>query len=945
MSGRQSSNEQLSMNDRSLPVDAREKNEEHQEQRYERSASNPEKRFSVTSRRESTSTSSGARQSNTSTTEAYRGRSKTTPSQILEVESTVDNPPQPSTIGSTGFNFLQSIKDLTQKELYRANPLGLLGKEVISATGTTRCPEPIPPNEDERPANRVSEDGDAITPTSSSVSSNKLSPITENEPQHIHFPLNEEEKVNMQRRRSTIVSTSEVVLPPCPAEFVENTDNNIEQPHLFSQLSPTTMVADFIPDKMTINVFEVFIYAWGVFAFFFDMVTDLVLAQAYYTEGAYWLFILTLMCVIVPNLTLSVFSLVWYIDGSQLKSSRNEKQTEAQYHTSMYETNLSNDPAEKDQRRVSKASESVPLNEKPAGINKLDVYTSDSEYQSQKLDKDTQQELSNGKDMQFSVATANVLTWIIRIIILVLQLDLCLKYIRGLYYTWKGFQKRHNPKWARFYLTKQILIDADIALLRVFDCFMDSGSQVTLQLYIMLRLGSTSMKFDNLFLKQCLSIVSSLGSLAYALSGYSRCWRHMQLTHSPQGWPKGKPAPQLVSWWSTIIQWVWYLFLITPRVLALAMFAATFRSWFWIIIFAHWCGMLFWVLRFRTIFCISDQTKYNPREAIFEKCYNLVCSYIFIFCYMNLRKGDTRAHYIGFYTIYYIENIAFSIIYAIHSAETNLVLKYSLVLFVCCGFWVAVSFQFCYYRFLHPSTHVRLSTKRNISAFVHTRTKRRSDQLNKSKSCEDIIAHAEHPNPTENNELIETTSLHFDNSIDERWHNRFSKENRQKLIFQQQVIDEKVKMTRAQKQLKDAAKRQRRSTQNFFTRLSSPFKRSPILSTTPVIHSSDSTTNPPSVSTTRSHQPDAVNQPSGSHTPDKQKIPYQQSSHIYDIDEDIPLPVDDQTITSVNTNNAISEGGNEMILTAAKLVSDTITPLSSSAVNNNTTLSLPTMTD
>ncbi len=68
------------------------------------------------------------------------------------------------------------------------------------------------------------------------------------------------------------------------------------------------------------------------------------------------------------------------------------------------------------------------------------------------------------------------------------------RYIRGLYYTWKGFQKRHNPKWARFYLTKQILIDADIALLRVFDCFMDSGSQVVLQLYIMLRLGSTSMK-------------------------------------------------------------------------------------------------------------------------------------------------------------------------------------------------------------------------------------------------------------------------------------------------------------------------------------------------------------------------------------------------------------------------------------------------------------------
>ena len=42
----------------------------------------------------------------------------------------------------------------------------------------------------------------------------------------------------------------------------------------------------------------------------------------------------------------------------------------------------------------------------------------------------------------------------------------------------------------------------------------------------------------------------------------------------------------------------WYLFLITSRVLALAMFASTFRSWFWIILVAHWFGMLFWILRF-----------------------------------------------------------------------------------------------------------------------------------------------------------------------------------------------------------------------------------------------------------------------------------------------------------------------------------------------------------
>jgi len=358
--------------------------------------------------------------------------------------------------------------------------------------------------------------------------------------------LNEEEKAQMQRRRSTLANITDETLPPCPAEYLPNDTDQDFQPHLFSQPSATTMVADFIPDTMTINVFEVFIYAWGVFAFFFDTVTDLVLAHAYYVEGAFYLFILTLMCVILPNITLSVFSLVWYIDSSQLKVSP-KVDSEPTYQTAYCQTEDSNE-------------------------NNHDHV--DSHVSRMRDPPKPPEQIQSKTTFQLSRTTMRIFTWIIRIIVLVLQLDLCLKYIRGLYYTWKGFQKRHHPKWARFYLTKQILIDADIALLRVFDCFMDSGSQVILQLYIMLRLGSASMKcklinnkrkqkstlnsilVDTLFAKQCLSIISSLGSLAYALSGYSRCWRHMQLTHSPQGWPKDKPPPQLVSWWSTIIQWV-----------------------------------------------------------------------------------------------------------------------------------------------------------------------------------------------------------------------------------------------------------------------------------------------------------------------------------------------------------------------------------------------------
>jgi len=380
---------------------------------------------------EETPVSSAIRQSissNNSITESNHPRSKTVSTNTSDVETIPNSSSQISTSATTGFNFLQSIKDLTHQELSRANPLGLLGKEIISVTGTTHCPEPIPPKENDEMIHLS---------TSLSNSPNKLSPINENQPQQIHFPLNEEEKLNMQRRRSTHGNLTETVLPPCPAEFISNSTENDLQPHLFSQPSPGTMVADFIPDTMTINVFEVFIYAWGVFAFFFDMITDLVLAHAYYLEGAYWLFILTLMCVIVPNLTLSVFSLVWYIDGSQLKAAANENQT-TQYNTSVYEMNSSNDFINKDQQKNLNSSELIPLHQKQnSSCQTDDYYDSDDQIDAhvsrlkqnpQIPEKDLQKKtLVKRKHFQLSAATVNVLTWIIRIIILVLQLDLCLK--------------------------------------------------------------------------------------------------------------------------------------------------------------------------------------------------------------------------------------------------------------------------------------------------------------------------------------------------------------------------------------------------------------------------------------------------------------------------------------------------------------------------------------
>jgi hypothetical protein len=84
-----------------------------------------------------------------------------------------------------------------------------------------------------------------------------------------------------------------------------------------------------IPDGIYISIWEVFIYLWGCIAFFIDIISDIILSVGYYNMNKRWLCALTLLFVIVPNVTLSLFSLSWYIDNyytiKNFKKNNNNK--------------------------------------------------------------------------------------------------------------------------------------------------------------------------------------------------------------------------------------------------------------------------------------------------------------------------------------------------------------------------------------------------------------------------------------------------------------------------------------------------------------------------------------------------------------------------------------------------------------------------------------------
>ena len=196
-----------------------------------------------------------------------------------------------------------------------------------------------------------------------------------------------------------------------------------------------------------------------------------------------------------------------------------------------------------------------------------------------------------------------------------------------------------------------------------------------------------------------------------------------------------------------------------------------------------------------------------------------------------------------------------------------------------------------------------MNTKHNLAAITRIRPIPRITRMKKSKSCEEMLDQ----NELQTIDLQETISIQLNNNeINERWHNRFSKENRQKLLSQQQALDQKVKLTRAQKHLDDPNKRQAPILAKFSSTFHRPTtndhpdtsmdiftnRRSPFFHVTRSSHS-ESYAKMEQEDDEVDH-PHAVSYISSS----------QARSNMYNIEEDPPMS---------------NSTGEEMILTAAKL--------------------------
>ncbi|CAK9820892.1 Cell death abnormality protein 8 [Anthophora plagiata] len=114
------------------------------------------------------------------------------------------------------------------------------------------------------------------------------------------------------------------------------------------------------------------------------------------------------------------------------------------------------------------------------------------------------------------------------IVVVAFQLAPVLRYYQTLKYALKAYkyEKQGDRNAQRRYYLKMLKEDQDVALLRVFECFLEAAPQQILQLTILLTHYHSNINFE--FIHQVASILSSLGSMGWAMASYHRSIRFAQ---------------------------------------------------------------------------------------------------------------------------------------------------------------------------------------------------------------------------------------------------------------------------------------------------------------------------------------------------------------------------------------------------------------------------------
>ncbi|XP_037031972.1 XK-related protein 6 [Bradysia coprophila] len=247
----------------------------------------------------------------------------------------------------------------------------------------------------------------------------------------------------------------------------------------------------------------------------------------------------------------------------------------------------------------------------------------------------------------------------------------------------KRAERANNREDQKKYFELLIHEDSDVALIRIFECFLEVAPQKILQITIILGEGRMNVP-------QILSILSSFLSMAWCIASYHRCIRFSQVDKAN------------ISWWGTIMQWLCHFLVSVSRVLSIAAVASIFPKWTLIGCSVHAMSMALWIFLF-------DRSPFCATSMFHSFAFSLVLGMVFIFNYILPKVRRTRYRYAIFYSICFVENVA--CVYFFYNYASHDTMEKTYFIFICVlaivPFALGIAFMIIYYTKFHPNIIVR----------------------------------------------------------------------------------------------------------------------------------------------------------------------------------------------------------------------------------------------
>ncbi|XP_018406605.1 PREDICTED: XK-related protein 6-like [Cyphomyrmex costatus] len=261
----------------------------------------------------------------------------------------------------------------------------------------------------------------------------------------------------------------------------------------------------------------------------------------------------------------------------------------------------------------------------------------------------------------------------------------------------------------RKYYIRMLKEDQDVALLRVFECFLEAAPQQILQLTLMLKHYHNEINFE--FVHQVASIVSSLASMGWAMASYHRSIRLAQ---------QNKLNIGVVG---TVLQFLWHFSITVARILSLSVIASIWPLYTLFGCSIHWLIMTVWILvnshgilEFCRAYGRPPHMLPTLKERIYSILFATVIGIVYIFIYLNTIDSNTFWKHLCFYMLCFVENIISILLWRYTSPPEVREAWYFNVFFIICfiSILLGIIAIILYYTRFHPSKKQRTSNSLQV---------------------------------------------------------------------------------------------------------------------------------------------------------------------------------------------------------------------------------------